>query len=481
VESRAAGSVDLVVRAGEEVTLGVPELDKLLRDSLAPGLLLVVAGHPGSGKTTFASTICYSNAVRGKKCLYVSFQEHRDKLYANMKKLGLGLEGLEKQGLLVFMKLPLMVRADSIDHVLSVLSDSVAKHAPGVVVVDSITPLLKAAEGGLEARALVQNFFAELPRLTGGVVVLLAEMPMDSKTVELGDLEFVADVILVLKYRVENGLMARYLEIRKARGSPISVAEMPFSIVEGKGILVYEPIVIEEIPATRKGVIELPCRALRDVIGAIRRGEVVYVTYPPDARPTVIFPFLLAVAAENAAKVLFISYKSSPEDIKLHTENKLVKLGVNSDAARNLIERFFAFRSLNATSFSPTQLNLLELKIVAEHKPDVVVFHGVDVPAAILDVHSWRINTLNQLLYLKKMGAVVIRMGSYDDKYNYNASLADIVVKLAVREVETGREKSTKYEAYIWRRGANKPTVVGEQALRECTEEIREVIGKTLL
>jgi len=83
---------------------------------------------------------------------------------------------------------------------------------------------------------------------------------------------------------------------------------------------------------------------------------------------------------------------------------------------------FFAFKSLNVTSFSPTQLNMLELKIAAEHRPDIMVFHSVDVPATILEVHSWRINILNQLLYLKKMEAAVIRMGSYNNKYNYNAA-----------------------------------------------------------
>jgi hypothetical protein len=51
----------------------------------------------------------------------------------------------------------------------------------------------------------------------------------------------------------------------------------------------------------------------------------------------------------------------------------------------------------------------LELKIVNEHRPDIVVFHGVDIPAALeRDVHSWMSGLLNQLLYLKKKGCFVI-------------------------------------------------------------------------
>jgi circadian clock protein KaiC len=477
VEGRVNSSSSAKIAVEGELTLGIHELDKLLRESLTPGSLLVVTGHPGSGKTTLASTICYYNALRGRRCLYVSFIEHRDKLYANMRKLGLDLEKIEKEGLFVFMKLPLMVKAESVNHVLNAISEGVAKHNPGVVVVDSITPLLKAAEGELEARAILQNFFAELPRLTSGLVVLLAETLLNAVRVELGDLEFVADVVLVLKYRAENGLLARYLEIRKARGSAVNVAELPFSIVDGRGIVVYEPVVIEEIPATREGVIVLPCKALREAIGPIRRGEVVYVTYPPDARPVMIFPLILAIAVKNGAKVLFMSYKSSPEDIKLHTENKLVEMGLSGEAARRLIESRLVLKSLNATSVSPTQLNLLQLKIVMEHRPDLVVFHGVDIPTAITDHLSWRVNLLNKLLYLKKNGVTVVRMGSYDDNYNYNASLADIVVKLAVVE-KSGR---IEHKAYVWRRGATMPAILGEQALGECIVEVKDVLSKALL
>jgi len=56
---------------------GVEGLDKLLSGTLRPSTLTVISGHPGSGKTTLTSTICYANALKGRKCLYISFQEDR--------------------------------------------------------------------------------------------------------------------------------------------------------------------------------------------------------------------------------------------------------------------------------------------------------------------------------------------------------------------------------------------------------------------
>jgi RecA-superfamily ATPases implicated in signal transduction len=348
--------------------------------------------------------------------------------------------------------------------------------------VDSITPLLKASKSELEARAVLQNFFSELPRSINGLVLLIAETPMDSKFVELCDLEFVADVILFLKYTVENKLLSRYLEIRKARGSPITIAELPFTISEGKGVMVYEPVVLEEIPATRTEVLVPPCSVFSDIIGAVRKGEVTYITYPPDARPAMILSFIaLAAIRNNIERILIMSYKSSPEDLKLHVDNELRRLGFSGESARKLIDKYFIFKSLNPTSTSPTQLNLLELKIIMEHNPDLVVFHGVDIPAAIQDTVTWRNTLLNQLLYLKKQGITVIRMGSYDDKYNYNASLADLVAKITTIEKIVNGVKTIEYEAYIWKRGASKPVVINDSVIQQCLAEIKEVLTKVQL
>jgi circadian clock protein KaiC len=242
--------------------------------------------------------------------------------------------------LLNHLKLPLVVKPESTSEILEIISKEVAKAPPQVVVVDSITPLLKAVERDLEARAILQNFFAELPRLINGLVALIVEISSGWEAVDLGDLGFVADVIVSLKHRVEGGLLSRYVEIVKARGASLSVVELPFSIVEGRGIVVFEPIVIEEIPAMGAESIASPCSVLNDLIGPVRRGEVIYITYPPDARPVPILVHILAMALENNARVLFISYKVSPEDIKMHTESWLVKLGVDRENARRLLNKY---------------------------------------------------------------------------------------------------------------------------------------------
>jgi circadian clock protein KaiC len=56
----------------------VDYLKELLGDFVGFPRLVVVAGHPGSGKTSLASTICLYALEKNEKCLYISFQEDRE-------------------------------------------------------------------------------------------------------------------------------------------------------------------------------------------------------------------------------------------------------------------------------------------------------------------------------------------------------------------------------------------------------------------
>ncbi|MEM1816509.1 MAG: ATPase domain-containing protein, partial [Desulfurococcaceae archaeon] len=230
-------------------TTGIESLDRLIGAIRAPYTILV-AGHPGAGKTTLASTICYHNALKGRKCLYVTFYEDKDKLYSYMKKLGMPLSEVESKGLMRFLKLPAI---HDVDSVVDVLNKNVIEGFD-LIVIDSITVLLEAVKDHTEKRAWLLNYFYQLPILVNGLLVLVSELPFGEERLGLGSIEFVVDAILILKHRVEDRLLLRLLEIRKARGAPIHVAEVPFTIAEGRGLLVYTQPVLEELPPGREAV-----------------------------------------------------------------------------------------------------------------------------------------------------------------------------------------------------------------------------------
>jgi circadian clock protein KaiC len=137
-----------------EYTTGSPELDDLIGPIL-PNTMLLVAGHPGSGKTSLASQICYANMRLGKKCLYVTFYENKGKLYKNMYKIGVDFQSAEEKGFFKFVKLPVV----SVESFLKEFASLVEREDIDVVVLDSINPVLELTEKREEHRAILLNFF----------------------------------------------------------------------------------------------------------------------------------------------------------------------------------------------------------------------------------------------------------------------------------------------------------------------------------
>ena len=458
----------------KDFIFGVDGLDVLLRGALLPGTLVVIAGHPGSGKTTLAATMCYANAVRGKRCLYVSVQEPRDKFMMYMDLLGIRLRDLEGSGNFRYVKLPQMAGPEGGFEAGDFINHQIDEFRPDIVVVDSITPILKAFGDDLKARSVLQEYFSEVLRRTGGLMVLLSEIPLLDGSMGIGDIEFVADVILFLKHSIQRNRLVREVEIRKARGSPITMARVPFSIERGVGLRVWAPPPLEEIPGrlTEK-VYELPCSLLRDVVGRLYGGMVVYITYPPDARPHQIFPFFLAFMGMNKVRTLVFTYRLSPEHFHQLLREYLEKLECGREAM-DLFERYtMDIIGFNPAALSVEELYARELRIIYDRSPDVVVFVGTDMSFPTSDTYIDLLK--NQLLFFRKKGILTFRLGAFIDteSYNINAGLADVVAKYYYRR--GGSSRRLRRHLYIWGIG-NDPAVLDYDDVELCADEIRKTI-----
>ncbi len=446
---------------------GIEELDRLIKGALIPGSFIVVAGHPGAGKTTLASTICYANMLENKKCLYVSFQEDKYKLYRNLLNVSIDFKKMEEKGLLRFIKLPLPAHGEAIEAFLEKMMELIQKNEPQIVVIDSITPLLSTVKDNIKARALLQNFFAEIPKEINGLVVLIAEIPMMEEKIMIGDIEFVSDAILILKHRVERNLLVRELEIRKVRGVPISLARFPTAIIEGKGLVIHAPPVLEEIPSRPLEIYEFTCTTLRKAFKGIRRGDVIYISFPPDNRRSGIWLFILGLVMTHNLKTVIISYKRSSEELKENFYEYLKTICCYEDKIKELINKKIKFYSINPAGVPLGMGSLWELSIIEKENPNVVIFHSVDLPAKMFEDKEYYTSLLNQILLLKKKGLIIVRIGSKDEKYDLHASLADLVVK-----IDTVVKDDKVYpQVYIWKVGYD-PIILNYETIQKCKEEI---------
>jgi circadian clock protein KaiC len=465
--------------AGQEFVWGVDALDKLIGRSLMPGVTVVIAGPPGAGKTVLASTICYHNALRGNRCLYISFQEHYEKFLLYMRRLGMDFEELRRRELFHYEGMPVLADPSSLASLLEDIGARVLGNGEfKVVVVDSVTPISSLTGAVAKAREVFTNFFYNLAKLKSGIIVLVAEARSEDLR-ELQGLDYVADVVLLLRYRTVRGFMNRFMEVKKARGSPIYLAEIPFSIIEGKGIAVHmPPPMLREIPPPQpEKMLKPPCTVMERVFGFVPVGSTISIFHQADARGQhLLTPILIGLVLLNRMRTLFISYAYSPDEI---VERLLSWLPneVRGDVRSRLLDSgLLKIVSLNPGSLSLSEIYSLEMSEVEEFKPDLVVFDRTDIPYLIhgeIDMSTYITSLRNELMSFRHKHITIIRSQVEVDErfYRINASMSNVVLRISYRE--HGRQ----YEpvVYVWRENSA-PRLVESGALDVCARQVLERI-----
>ncbi|HEX4920512.1 MAG TPA: ATPase domain-containing protein, partial [Candidatus Bathyarchaeia archaeon] len=87
--------VDKMVNS--RVPTGIEGFDALVEGGLPRGSLVLLAGNPGAGKTSFsAKYLHYGVTKRNEPGIYVSFAESREAFFANSRRMNMEFEPLEK-------------------------------------------------------------------------------------------------------------------------------------------------------------------------------------------------------------------------------------------------------------------------------------------------------------------------------------------------------------------------------------------------
>ncbi|MEM0246651.1 MAG: ATPase domain-containing protein [Desulfurococcaceae archaeon] len=414
-------------------TAGSRELDEIIGE-IKPRTMLLVVGHPGAGKTSFASQVCYANTLKGKKCLYMTFYEDKEKLFRHMERLGIKLFEAESKGLFEYLKLPVA----STDEILKIIADKLSKTPYDVVVVDSVNAAIELIENTRAQRAVLLNFFYQLVNAINGLLVVIAEIPLGKEAVELGAIEFIADIVIYLKHRITRGLITRMMELRKIRGAPLMVAEIPFSIVESQGFKVYMPPRPQRVIGGGE-LLRTTLRFTKSTIGYVRRGDVVYVVYPPKARvPVVLLPFVDLLISNNIRGV-FISYRFSTDESREAFINALTKFtGLSREDSSRVVDRYLHLESLNPTSATITHLHAIMVELLEALNVDVVMFHGVEIFSVLGAPEEYWTSLINELYWLKNKGKLVVRFSSKPSHHWYrtNVSLSDVIFELNYKHVD---------------------------------------------
>lgn len=185
-------------------TTGFAELDRVLGGGIVPGSLTLVGGDPGIGKSTLLLQVCKNLSDQGLKVLYVSGEESLKQIKIRGDRIGQFTENLL-----------LLCETD-----LSTISEQIKKHAPAVVIIDSIQTMyseeVAAAPGSVSQVRESTGILLQIAKGLNVSVFVVGHVTKEGTVAGPRVLEHMVDTVLYFEgdrhasYRILRGVKNRF-------------------------------------------------------------------------------------------------------------------------------------------------------------------------------------------------------------------------------------------------------------------------------
>jgi circadian clock protein KaiC len=245
----------------KQFSSGLSELDSLLGGGIEEGSSTLIAGPPGTGKSTLAAHFVGTCLQHQQPAAMFVFEESASNLLNRADNLGIGLRPHLSTGRLTLNQIdPAQLTPGEFIHSVCQAADRGAK----VVVIDSLNGLLQA----MPNEKLLATHMHELLTYLGqrGVITLIIGVQQGMLGAHLStniDATYLADNVILLRYFEAFGEVQQAISVFKKRGSEHERTIRRFSITSAgidvgpvlqqfRGILTGVPELMES-PAVKDG------------------------------------------------------------------------------------------------------------------------------------------------------------------------------------------------------------------------------------
>jgi len=222
-----------------KLSTGVQGLDVLLGGGLSEFSFNLIAGPPGSGKTTLAHQIMFSLATTERRALFFTvlgepplkmLRYQQQYSFFDMQKVGTAVR---------YVNLAEDLRAGDFSTVLARMMKEVEDFAPSLVFVDSFRSVAQTARSGNEGVADLQHFMQDLgTRMTSWQATTFLIGEYANSDAEASPIMTVADGMISLTPVHDDNSVVRKMRVVKMRGQAHMNGSHTFRIT-GDGIRVY--------------------------------------------------------------------------------------------------------------------------------------------------------------------------------------------------------------------------------------------------
>ncbi|MFX0085367.1 MAG: RAD55 family ATPase [Candidatus Hodarchaeota archaeon] len=232
----------------EIVHTGIEGLDAILGGGFPLGWVIVVAGGPGSGKTTLATQFVVQGCLKGEPGILVTMNEPRHHVLTTMGVFGWDLEFLEREELLTILdysatnvlysihKQGMKDGGPSLNFMIDQLKDTIDNTGAIRLMIDPLNAFSFLFHDKFTMRRELHKLFG---MLAGRKTVSLTTLELGSSEVHFTVEEFLAYGVIRLYNKKIGRDRERSIEVVKMRGLNQNRSTYPFEI-SSTGCRVFE-------------------------------------------------------------------------------------------------------------------------------------------------------------------------------------------------------------------------------------------------
>jgi circadian clock protein KaiC len=317
--------------AGDRVTITqlstcVPGLDEVLGGGLPEYSFNLIAGAPGTGKTTLSQQLMFALGTPERPALHFTvvgepslklLRYQQQFSFFDSAKVGTGVH---------YVNLSHTTLEQGLGKVLDAIVAEVTRVSPAIVVVDSFLTVVRAAataqDGGLE----LQGFLERLAlHLTTWQTTTFLVGEYEETEAPRNPVFSVADGILWLYQSIDRNSGVRKLQVAKMRGQA-PLPGLHTMRITGDGLEVFPRILRRNNEPYRMRPAKRLSTGVDDVDemlgGGVPAGDSILVTGPAGSGKSALATQFIAAGLTNGEPAVIAVFEEHPKDFLMHAKSR---------------------------------------------------------------------------------------------------------------------------------------------------------------
>lgn len=394
---------------------GVPGLDEILGGGLPEYSFNILAGAPGSGKTTLAHQIMFALATPQRTALYFTVLGEPPLKMLRYQQQFAFFDCAKINGAVRFIDLGSDIATGDLGQVLGRIATEVEAQHPALVFIDSFRSVVLAERGGGDRMGL-QQFVQQLGTLMTSwqaTTFLIGEYFADN---DPNPVATVADGMIWLRQSVVRNSVVRKIEITKMRGAATLPGVHTFRITSA-GVHVFAPPSldntsnVDQAPASPTlPRLSLGVPQLDEMLGGgLPRGYSLLVAGPSGSGKSILAGAFLEEGARRGETGVIAAFEQRPNKSRGTVITQLI------DSGRiGVIDT----RALNVSVDEVAGLLIAEIRRLKASRVVIDSLSGFELALAPTFREDFRESLARMISALATTGATVVMTSELEDRYD---------------------------------------------------------------